>query len=160
MPALALRVADNGAGGGHGPARRFRCPPKRDRSTPQFSSARRRRALGVIIGHGYRPWYALLWMVGRVLAATGVVVGNPGLYVPAEPPDTGLPAAPSAVDAAGIAIDNVVPFMSTGMSAQWVLVTDRSTLWVWLAALLSLKLAGWALALLAAASVTGVIRRE
>ncbi len=62
------------------------------------------------------------------------------------------------VQAVGLATDNVVPLISTGLKDLWVLNADQAAQWPWFVARAALKLAGWALALLGAAAVSGLIR--
>jgi hypothetical protein len=121
----------------------------------------RRRMLGAFAGYGYRPSLALVWLAACV-AAAGVLIGlHPQMFAPSRAnPDPLAASHPDGMQAVGLAIDNVVPFVSTGMNEQWVPLTAHAVHWPWLAALTLLKLAGWALALLAAASVTGLIQRK
>jgi hypothetical protein len=111
----------------------------------------RRRALGFFVGYGYRPSRALAGLAGCLVVSTVLIAVHPSLF---QPNGSG-PAHLSFIQAVGLAVDNVVPLISTGLSGQWTLNADQ---WPWFTALLVLKLAGWALTLLAAAAVTGLIR--
>lgn len=115
------------------------------------------------LGYGYRPWLALLWLVGVAATAVtlAVVLGAAGgLARPA--PTTARPApttAPcTAVQRVGVGLDLSVPLMKTGarqLCDMTVTMAGQSlTVIGWV-----LQLLGWAFATLFVAGFSGAVRR-
>ncbi|GAA2510783.1 hypothetical protein [Winogradskya humida] len=119
-----------------------------------------RRTLGILVGYGYRPALALLWLSVAVTMSGLLIMLHPGLFQPAKGSAAKAPTSMSWVESIALAVDNVVPFISTGSKEQWTLTTTNLDDWPWFTALLLLKIAGWAFAILGAASVTGAIRSK
>ncbi len=108
------------------------------------------RVTGATVGYGYRPALALLWLLGTLLVAVGLVAGLAG--------PAGVVRSCSTVDQIGHALNAVTPLAkpegvkcqisTAGGLGQFVVVST------WL-----LQLLAWAFATLFVAGFTGLVRK-
>lgn len=151
----------------------------RRRRVVQATGQRWRSALmgasKLFTGYGYQSYRALGWLL--TLAVIGVVAalwaGNVKIDAntdPASPPafSTVLAHKPtktspgehcSKVELVGVGIDWAVPVLSTKAGETCVLNSAHPVGQLWTAGSWALRLAGWALATLAVAGYTGLVRR-
>jgi hypothetical protein len=103
--------------------------------------------LRVTIGHGYRPWLALLWAVAIVVPFALLVWRAPGgTFVPTSEGATGSPQ-PLAYS-----LDTFLPIVDLGEADQWT-VTGGLRWVAWAVILL-----GWALTTIFVAGFTRIVR--
>jgi hypothetical protein len=127
------------------------------------------RATGVLLGYGYRPSRALLYLVGvlAVSVALAVVLGGHGALArtPEQTsPTTGSVLTPprpcSTVQLVGKGLDLGTPFLSAARSGAGNCdITATASGDVLTVARWILQLAAWALAALFIAGFTGIVRR-
>jgi len=136
-----------------------------------------------VVGYGHQPFRSIVWLLGLwgIAVILAQIVWASGAMVPASDvilTSDGWLAVAGQVDAAAVwaegagrdwetfnaaawAFDVVVPILDLGQVAAWAPSTSRGiagvTLWWgrWV-----LTIAGWVVVALAAAAVTGIIRRE
>ena len=125
-------------------------------ATPSWSSARLRHHLfGWLAGYGYAPGRALIWLIGCLVASTAVVRGmSRWIRLPSGETLT------SWAQAAAFTVDQIAPFSASGYADQWTIAPHGAFAWAMLYSFDALKLAAWALAALALAAVTGLVRAE
>jgi hypothetical protein len=131
-------------------ARRTAIAMENDRlSRGALSSPRRvgRWILRITIGHGYRPWLALLWAVAIVVPFALLVWQAPeGTFVPTTEGTMGSPQ-PLAYS-----LDTFLPIVDLGEAKQWT-VTGRLQWATWAVILL-----GWTLSTIFVAGFTRIVR--
>lgn len=107
-----------------------------------------RRALGIVLGHGYQPWLAGLWAIAIIAAFALVVAHWSPMFAPETKDVTGSPQ-PIAY-----ATDTFLPIVDLGQSGDWM-----PTGWVrWVE--WSVILLGWSLTTLFVAGFTRIVRSE
>jgi hypothetical protein len=117
------------------------------------------RATGVLLGYGYQPWRALLYLVAVLAVSVCLAVGlgaHGALARPSTPTD---PAPPCPViDMIGRGLDLGTPFLprtsSTTCTATTTATGTTLTISAWI-----LQLAAWSLAALFVAGFTGIVRK-
>jgi hypothetical protein len=113
-------------------------------STPRMVG---RWILRITIGHGYRPWLALLWAVAIVVPFALLVRAAPaGTFVPTT---AGAEGSPQPLV---YALDTFLPIVDLGEADQWT-VTGRLQWAAWAVILL-----GWTLSTIFVAGFTRVVR--
>ena len=115
------------------------------------------RVTGWTLGYGYRPWLALAWLGGVVVAAIVVAVGLGGAGGLAHP-DEGGSAPCTVVERVGVALDLSIPLLRTGARQQCEATGSAAGQWL-IAAGWLLQLLGWVFATLFVAGFTGAVRR-
>jgi hypothetical protein len=117
------------------------------------------RFTGVVLGYGYRPSRALLFLLG-VLAVSVIlatVLGGHGALAQSRLAGSARPAAPcTALQRVGVGLDVGEPLVAPGAQCGTTLTGTGSALTVlrWL-----LEVAAWALAALFVAGFTSVVRK-
>jgi hypothetical protein len=107
-----------------------------------------RRILGVVVGHGYRPWLAALWAAVIIVAFAFIIAEWPQRFVP-ERQDVTTPLIPLAY-----AADVFLPIVDLGQAENWM--PTGGIRWVeWAVILL-----GWALSTIFIAGFTRIVRSE
>lgn len=109
----------------------------------------------VTLGYGYRPWLALLWLIGVAVASATLtaVLGVHGLY-PKDHPDQRCVLSARVV----IGIDNALPLVTTTSECLTRLPPNRSAqapTWAGIGA----QVGGWAFATLFVAGFTGAVQK-
>jgi hypothetical protein len=123
------------------------------------------RTTGLLLGYGYQPWRALLYLAGvlAVSVTLAVVLGAHGAL--AKAPDRAATATPAAADPAdtshappqpcaliehmGRGLDLGTPFLPRATSTRC-----ETTISTWI-----LQLVAWALAALFVAGFNGIVRK-
>jgi hypothetical protein len=105
--------------------------------------------LGVTVGHGYRAWFAgvwllVLWSVGSVLFALAYPE-----YLKAAKPAGGVPAFHPLL----YSLDLILPIVSLHQRDAWI-AEGPAQLGV------LLTIAGWVLATVAIAALTGLLKKD
>lgn len=118
----------------------------------------RRRVLGMTVRYGYRPAMALLWLGVCLALASCVIALHHDVFIYTGEGGTAQDGM-AWTQVLALGVDAVVPLVQVGIK-DWVLNIGDSSLWPWLGALLVLKFLGWALALLAAGSISGLIQTD
>jgi hypothetical protein len=137
---------------------------------------------GLLVGHGYYPLIAALWLILAIVASGLIVATNEAVFTPTAtnkaawkiPPAAGQPAAPitgatpcedlqdpsSCLKPGLYALDNALPgTLATGQAAQWS-ASGAQGFDVWIPyTLIGLKIASWILVALLLAGVTGLLRK-
>jgi len=114
----------------------------------------RHELYGFLTAYGYAPGRALGWLVGCVALAS-ILVRSQGAYLRSSNGAASLESWPAAI---AYTLDQIMPFASSGYSDLWSYVPTNEVAWIWYYAFTLLKFAAWALAALALAAVTGLIR--
>jgi hypothetical protein len=129
---------------------------------------------GVLLGYGYQPWRALVWLVGvfAVSVTLAVVLGAHGALVKAANPNAASPPAGSPtttttatalaepcplIDTVGRGLDLGTPFLpraATGCKTTTGATGAALTINTWW-----LQLFAWAFAALFVAGFTGIVRK-
>jgi hypothetical protein len=127
-------------------------------SLPSWSGVRwRRKAFEVFAEYGFSPGRSLGWLL---LCAAALVVGlrfsGSFLRLKTDPAQ----GIDSWSESATFALESLLPFASLGAAGLWVAQPSNVGEWFSLGVYLLLKMTSWALAILAVASVTGIVRRE
>ena len=105
--------------------------------------------LGGLVGHGYRTWFAVLWLLGWLAAGTVILdAAHPGQFERTKPKGEALPAFQPAV----YALDVLLPVVNLNQEAAWS-PTGWVRWWVWAAIL-----AGWVLTTAVVATLNEAIR--
>ena len=137
---------------------------------------------GALVGHGYYPLIAAVWLILAIVASGIIVATNPAVFTPTAtnkaawktPPPVGQPAPPitgatpcedlqdrsSCLNPVLYAFDNALPgTLATGQAAQWT--ANGAQGWnTWIPYTLGgLKIASWILVALLLAGVTGLLRK-
>lgn len=115
---------------------------------------------GVVLGYGYQPWRALVWLVCVMVVAvsTALVLGSEGALV--RPEQAGEPAGPcTVVEQVGVGLAMGLPLVKSSQpSACKAAATD------WGQTLIAvgwpLQIAAWAFATLFVVGFTGAVRRN
>jgi hypothetical protein len=151
------------------------------RTSPWWSKLIR-MIYGVLVGHGYYPLIAAVWLILAIVASGIIVTANAGIFTPTAtnkaawktPPPAGQPAPPitgatpcqdlqdrsSCLNPVLYAFDNALPgTLATGQAAQWT--ANGAQGWnTWIPYTLGgLKIASWILVALLLAGVTGLLRK-
>ena len=105
-----------------------------------------RYVLRVVVGHGYRPWLALIWG-GAIVAAFGLVVWHwSEMFVPGK---TGVTGSPQPI---AYSADTFLPIINLGQADDWT-----PTGWVrWVT--WSVILLGWSLTTIFVTGFTRIVR--
>jgi hypothetical protein len=123
------------------------------------SRALRRAIFRISVAYGYRPGRAVLWLSGVCLLAVAVLIAFDDFMVRAGEGEAqrgfGSPS-----DASLFALDSLIPFARLGVSDGWSADPEGLAQIVAVSAFVLLKGAAWALAALALAATTGLVRRE
>ena len=107
--------------------------------------------LGGLVGHGYRNWFAVLWLLGWLAAGTVILdAAHPGQFERTKPKGEALPVFQPAV----YALDVLLPVVNLNQEAAWI-PTGWVRWWVWAAIL-----AGWVLTTAVVATLTGILKRD
>ena len=110
------------------------------------------------LGYGYRPWLALLWLLGTVLIAAflTITLGTVGLAHPESATD---PAEfCTRAEQILLAIDTTLPLVTTDVTTTCT--TTATTAGEWLSAIgLAAQIIGWAFATLFVAGFTSAVRK-
>ncbi|MBO1335079.1 hypothetical protein [Streptomyces sp. VRA16 Mangrove soil] len=143
--------------------RRILMAQRRDQSAGDLDGVAQRtwlRLSGLLLGYGYQPWRALVWLLCVLMVSVGLalVLGSQGALV-----HTAQSAAPgtqcSAVEQIGAGLDMGLPLVKTGQAA-----TCRAAADGWGQALVAvgwpLQVTAWAFATLFVAGFTGAVRRN
>jgi hypothetical protein len=146
----------------------------RRRDFRRYGTITRRRAAGnwlldKTIQYGYQTWRAVLGIVVLyvvIFLLFWYAQHRAGLMVPAQS-IAGLPATPDAAHCtayypcyypAGYAIDTVIPLVNVHQASNWAPDGSRPFGWLWVYASWAGIVLGWALATLAVAGYTGLVR--
>lgn len=111
---------------------------------------------GLLAGYGYAPGRALGWLLACLALATALIKSQ-GTYIHADDGVASLQSWPAAL---AYTLDQIMPFASSGYSDLWSYVPVGGGAWLWYYVFIMLKFASWALAALALAAVTGLIRAK
>ncbi|MEU4294995.1 hypothetical protein AB0E63_42805 [Kribbella sp. NPDC026596] len=114
---------------------------------------------GVVLGYGYQPWRALLFLLGVVAVAIALTLGLGSHGGLAHPRGSASPgSACTTVEQIGVALDLSLPLIKTGARDACNTTTttagDIITISGW-----TLQLAAWALATLFIAGFTSAVRK-
>jgi hypothetical protein len=138
---------------------------------------------GGVVGHGYYPLRAALWLAGAILLSWIIVATQADVFTPTAankgaiwstplahgqpvPPVTGAASCADLQDQSSClrppfyALENALPgTLVTGQAAQWTAITAQGfNIWIpW--ALVLLKIFSWILVALLLAGVTGLLRK-
>jgi hypothetical protein len=150
------------------------------RTSPWWSKPIR-RVYGALVGHGYYPLIAAVWLIVAVVTSGLIVAANPAVFTPTAtnkaawkipppvgqaPPITGatpcqdLQDRSSCLNPVLYAFDNSLPgTLATGQAAQWT--ANGAQGWsMWIPYTLGgLKIASWIFVALLLAGVTGLLRK-
>jgi hypothetical protein len=132
---------------------------QRDDQLRRATPNRRDRAWGRFtwwtLGYGYKPWAALIWLLGVVVisAVLTFFIGIYGLSVKDHPTQ-----ACSAVDRVVLGVDTAVPLITTPVSGTCVPRPNRAGQWMSALSVIE-QAAGWAFATLFVAGFTGAVRK-
>lgn len=119
-----------------------------------------RYVLRSTVAYGYRPGWAVAWLIlVSVLAAMVLALANDFL-VEAPPNDTPRRGFDSPTDAVTFALDSLVPFARLGVTSGWTADPVGLTQSTALVLFVALKGIAWALAALALAATTGLVRKD
>lgn len=131
------------------------------RAFPKWSWERWRRNLWAwSIGYGYRPILALAWLLlCSLLCVIVIVVGGDFLVYRPGDASVGVRGSRSIVQALTISMDNVLPFAQLGVAQAWSAEPTNAIQAGWLTLFVLLKFAGWSMAAVGLASVTGIMRK-
>lgn len=158
------QLADATRAAGHdGDTRKILIAQRRDQLNRRAVTARSERAwarfTGVVLGFGYQPWRALLWLLAVVAIAIALTIigGNHGGLAHTE--RTGSAGTPcTTVERVGVGIDLGLPLIKTTARDTCTTTTTPAgrtiTATGW-----ALQLAAWALATLFIAGFTGAVRK-
>lgn len=112
---------------------------------------------GVTLGYGYRPWLALVWLVGVVLASAtlNLVVGAHVLH-----PNGNPTLACTRTERVLLGVDNALPLVTTAVGSRCTPGTGPGTAvtalpWIEVGT----QIFGWAFATLFVAGFTSAVRR-
>jgi hypothetical protein len=151
------------------------------RTSPRWSKPIR-RTYGALVGHGYYPLIAAVWLILAIAASGIIVAAKQGVFTPSAtskaawktPPPASQPPPPitgatpcgelqersSCLNPVLYAFDNALPgTLATGQAAQWT--ANGAQGWnAWIPYTLGgLKIASWILVALLLAGVTGLLRK-
>jgi len=117
------------------------------------------RFTGAILGYGYRPSRALLFLLGVFVASIvlATLLGAHGALAQPPPAGSARPAAPcTTIQRVAVGLDLGEPFVSPAAQCGTTLTTTGNTLTVlrWI-----LQIAAWALATLFVAGFTSAVRK-
>lgn len=143
-------------------AARIETERRRTGEVPARSVERwRRRVWQWSVDYGYKPGRSLLWLAVVVALGAGLLMLNSDFLVEQRPALSatvrGVRDWPHAV---ALSIDNLLPFAGLGAARQWSADPRTTFQVVWLVLFVALKFAGWGLAAVGLASVTGIMRRD
>lgn len=119
------------------------------------------RAWRTSVEYGYQPIRAIGWLaLAAVLCAVVLAVG--GAFLVHDAPDgvAGARGPDGADTIIAVALDSVLPFAGLGAKDAWTADPVGAAQTAWMALFVSVKFAGWSLAALGLASMTGLARRE
>jgi hypothetical protein len=160
---------------------RFKAAQGVTRTSPWWSKLIR-KIYGLLVGHGYYPLIAAVWLIIAIVLSGIIVNTNAAVFTPTAankaawktPPPVDQPAAPitgatpcdelqdrsSCLNPVLYAFDNALPgTLATGQAAQWTANgTQGSNTWIPYT-LGALKLFSWILVALLLAGVTGLLRK-
>ncbi|WP_310773635.1 hypothetical protein [Mycobacterium sp. Z3061] len=160
--ALADAYERNGDPAG-GRRLRFEAAKEVTRQSPPWSRTVG-TAYGLLVGHGYYPRRAAIWLIA-VLALSLILVANAREdFVPVQQGKSYTAEDPCSTHtdyrcfaSLSYTIGNVLPTIGSSASPDWIIAPD-ATLWL-ASGLPLLKLASWALAAILVAGVTGLLRK-
>jgi hypothetical protein len=117
------------------------------------------RATGVLLGYGYQPWRALLYLAAVLAISVALAVGLGANGALALTPTAANPTQPCAlIDMIGRGLDLGTPFLPKTSSPTCAATTTATgtvlTISTWV-----LQLAAWSLAALFVAGFTGIVRK-
>jgi hypothetical protein len=151
------------------------------RTSPRWSRLIR-EIYGVLVGHGYYPLIAAVWLIFAIVSSGIIVAANSAVFTPTAANKAAWKAAPpvgqpapsitgatpcdelqdgsSCLNPILYAFDNALPgTLATGQAAQWTANGARGPN-SWIPYTLGgLKIASWILVALLLAGVTGLLRR-
>ncbi len=113
------------------------------------------RLTGLVLGYGYQPWRALIWLAGVVVlsAVLAVVLGGQGALAQVR-----APGGCTVIDQVGVGLDVGSPLVSTGARARCDATNTGAGQWLtslgWV-----LRLLAWGFATLFIAGFTGAVRK-
>jgi hypothetical protein len=119
----------------------------------------RNRALGILIGHGYETWRAVVGLLTTLIIAVVllVCVAGASTRMVAQTP-TGQPCA--IAERLNLAVDETVPLVDTGVRDRCDLDTSAGAGQAVALTTLGLRLLGWGFATLVVAGYTGLVRQN
>jgi hypothetical protein len=151
------------AAGHDGEARRTLIAQRRDQIDRRAVTGHGERAWAwltkITLGYGYRPWLALVWLLGvaTIAVVLAVTLGAHG-GVARTDPQPPLAACCSVVERVGVGLDLGLPLIKTGIRERCSTTTSTTgqvlTVLGWF-----LQAGAWAFATLFVAGFTGVVRR-
>ena len=116
----------------------------------------RRRMFGLLVNYGYSPSRALIGLAICIASASSVLHWH-GNFIQSK---SGFELLHSWPQAIALSTDYLLPFSVLDFRAQWIVSPVGPSQWSWFLILSIVKIASWALAALALASATGLIRRR
>jgi hypothetical protein len=151
------------------------------RTSPRWSKLIR-KIYGLLVGHGYYPLIAAVWLILAIVFSGIIVAANPAVFTPTAtnkaawktlppasqpaPPITGAAPCVALQDRSNClnpvlyAFDNALPgTLATGQAAQWT--ANGAQGWnMWIPYTLGgLKIVSWILVAFLLAGVTGLLRK-
>lgn len=114
------------------------------------------RLTGIVLGYGYQPWRALLYLLGVVAVSITLAVifgANGALAVPGS-----IPRPCTIVETVGRGLDLGLPFLPRNPSSRCD-IADNSAGATLTIATWTLQVIGWALAALFVAGFTAIVRK-
>lgn len=159
---------------------RFRAALHGMLAAPWYSKYTSRLAHGLLIGFGYYPLIAALWIAAAFFVTLALVSANSTVFFPTDLRVVDLvtssgftrswlsaPGADHSVDQAMAlayppfnpvlyAVDIAIPAANTGQSSAWRPVSSSPLVWT----LTGIRAASWILAALLIAGVTGLLKRR
>lgn len=155
---------------------RYQATDRQKRQRPGFWGPAARHVTRATIGHGYRPWLVVPWLIGLWVVAVGLGLAFPQEFTPTDPAVavsqanksegaqgpgglvtaeyTPVPLGYTAFFQPLFAVDTILPAIQTGQASSWH-VTDNAWL---IAALAVVKALAWVLLGLFVTGFTGVFK--
>ncbi|MDQ3740212.1 MAG: hypothetical protein M3320_00240 [Actinomycetota bacterium] len=119
-----------------------------------------RKLLRWSVAYGYRPGRAVVGLVLVSAIAAAILIAFDDFMVASDSVRGSGRGFESAVDAATFALDSLVPFAQLEVTSRWTTDPDGGMQFAALTLFVLLKGVAWALAALALAATTGLVRNE
>ncbi len=110
------------------------------------------------LGYGYRPWLALLWLLGTVMTAVALTLALGGAGLVSVASTTDVAESCTRTEQILYAVDTTLPLVTTNVADTCTTSATTAGQWLDVIGLLA-QIIGWAFATLFVAGFTSAVRK-